>query len=136
MEAFESLAPLIVWRKELRADSGGPGKFRGGLGQVCEVEARTDAPMALSLLSDRRYNPAQGVLGGSPGALAEIVMSDNTIPHQKARTIIEPGMRLTLRFAGGGGYGEPGDRDPELVEADLRDGYITANGAKRDYGAA
>lgn len=136
MEAFESLAPLIVWKKELRADSGGPGKFRGGLGQVCEVEARAETPMALSLLSDRRYNPAQGVLGGAPGALAEIELSDGTIPHQKARTVIEPGTRLTLRFAGGGGYGAPGDRDPELIEADLRDGYITADGAKRDYGAA
>ena len=65
IEAFESISPLIVWRKEYRTDSGGAGKYRGGLGQECEIENRSDTPLQLSLLSDRWYHPAVGVLGGS-----------------------------------------------------------------------
>jgi len=136
IEAFESISPLIVWKKELRADSGGAGKQRGGLGQVCEIEVRAEQPLILSLLSDRRYNPAMGVLGGKPGALAEIVMSDGTVPHQKSRTTIKPGMRLTMRYAGGGGYGPPAARDPATLQEDVLNGYVSAEGAKRDYGAA
>jgi len=134
MEAFESMAPLIVWKKELRTDSGGPGTHRGGLGQVCEVEIRSTEPLQLSLLSDRRHNPAEGVLGGRPGALAEIELDDGRIPHQKSRTVVEPGTRLTLRFAGGGGFGPPDRRDPARVADDLRDGYVSPEGAERDYG--
>jgi N-methylhydantoinase B len=125
IEAFESVAPLVVWRKQFRPDSGGAGRFRGGLGQEAEIEVRAPAPLRLSLLSDRRDHPAQGVLGGAPGAAAEIVMSDGTRPHPKSRTMIGPGMRLTMRYAGGGGYGPPDQRDPALREADLHDGVVT-----------
>ena len=68
---------------------------------------RSPAPLRLSLLSDRREHPAQGVLGGGPGGAAEIVMSDGTRPHPKSRTTIAPGTRLVMRYAGGGGYGDP-----------------------------
>lgn len=125
IEAFESVAPLVVWRKQFRPDSGGPGRFRGGLGQEAEIEVRAPAPLRLSLLSDRRDHPADGVLGGAPGAKAEIAMSDGTRPHPKSRTMIGPGMRLIMRYPGGGGYGAPAERDPALLEADLRDGVVT-----------
>lgn len=125
IEAFESVAPLVVWRKQFRPDSGGPGRFRGGLGQEAEIEVRAPAPLRLSLLSDRRDHPADGVLGGAPGAKAEIAMSDGTRPHPKSRTMIGPGMRLTMRYPGGGGFGAPAERDPALLEADLRDGVVT-----------
>ena len=129
IEAFESVAPLVVWKKQFRPDSGGPGRFRGGLGQEAEIEVRAPGPLRLSLLSDRRDHPAEGVLGGQPGAKAEIAMSDGTRPHPKSRTMIGPGMRLVMRYPGGGGYGPPAERDPAALEADLRDGVVTDRAA-------
>ena len=134
IEAFESVSPLIVWQKEYRTDSGGAGRFRGGLGQTCEIEIRSREPMQLSLLSDRWRHPAAGVLGGKQGAHSEISFSDGTIPHQKSRTMIQPGMRLTMRYAGGGGYGDPKQRDPAILREDLENEYISAESARRDYG--
>ncbi|MGY8935063.1 MAG: hydantoinase B/oxoprolinase family protein [Alphaproteobacteria bacterium] len=136
IEAFESVSPLIVWKKELRQDSGGAGEFRGGLGQECEIEIRSQGPLQLSLLSDRWHHPAQGVLGGKEGATSEIGFSDGTTPHQKSRTKIDPGKRLHMRYAGGGGYGDPAKRDKDQVRQDIADGYISPAAAKRDYGVS
>ncbi len=134
IEAYESVAPLLVWRKQLRPDSGGAGCFRGGLGQEAEIEVRTPAPVRLSLLSDRRDHPAQGLLGGQPGAAAVIGIDDGTRPHPKSRTTVAPGRRVTLLYPGGGGFGDPRRRDPAAIEADIRDGYVSAAAARRDYG--
>jgi N-methylhydantoinase B len=136
IEAFESVAPLIVWKKELRVDSGGAGAFRGGLGQECEIEVRSEDELQLSLLSDRWRHPALGVLGGLPGAPSQIRFSDGTVPHQKSRTSISPGARLHMVYAGGGGYGDPKDRDPARVRDDVKNGYVSAAAAKRDYGVS
>ncbi len=133
IEAFESISPLIVWRKEYRTDSGGAGKYRGGLGQECEIENRSDTPLQLSLLSDRWYHPAVGVLGGKNGAPSEISFSDGSVPHQKSRTQIAPGMRLHMRYAGGGGYGDPAKRETMHIQDDIKNGYVTADAAQRDY---
>lgn len=134
IEAYESVAPLLVWQKQLRPDSGGAGRFRGGLGQDVVIEVRTPAAVRLSLLSDRRDHPAQGLLGGLPGAAAVIEVDDGTRPHPKSRTSVAAGRRVTLRYAGGGGFGDPRLRDPAAIAADLRDGIITAAAAARDYG--
>ena len=135
IEAYESVAPLLVWKKQLRPDSGGAGRFRGGLGQVAEIEVRTPGPVRLSLLSDRRDHPAQGLLGGGPGAPAVISIDDGTQPHPKSRSTVAPGRRVTLLYPGGGGFGDPAQREPAAILADLRDGYITADAARKDYGA-
>jgi N-methylhydantoinase B len=134
IEAFESISPLIVWRKEYRTDSGGAGRYRGGLGQECEIENRSDVPLQLSLLSDRWRHPAMGVLGGGAGATSEINFSDGKIPHQKSRTQIASGMRLHMRYAGGGGYGPSSERTTEQIRDDIKNGYVTADAARRDYG--
>ena len=134
IEAFESLAPLLVWKKEFRTDSGGPGEHRGGLGQEIVVEVVSPQPLRLSLLSDRQKYPADGLLGGQPGALVEIALADGRRPHPKSRGTLEPGDRLILRFAGGGGYGDPRRRDREAVRADVRGGYVSPEAARRDYG--
>ena len=134
IEAYESVAPLIVWKKQLRPDSGGAGRFRGGLGQEVEIEVRAPEMVRLSLLSDRRDHPAQGVLGGAAGGAAVIALADGTRPHPKSRTTVQPGARVQLLYAGGGGYGDPGQRDPAALAADIRDGYVTKEGAARDYG--
>jgi N-methylhydantoinase B len=134
IEAYESVAPLLVWTKRLRTDSGGPGTFRGGLGQEVEIEFRSDAAGRLSLLSDRHDHPALGVLGGLPGAPSVIRFADGARPHPKSRTGVTPGERVTLLYAGGGGYGPPRARDRDAVRRDLRDGYVSADAARRDYG--
>jgi len=134
IEAFESVSPLVVWKKEFRTDSGGAGLRRGGLGQECEIEIRAAEPLQLSLLSDRWRHPAIGVHGGESGAPSRIRFSDGTVPHQKSRTTIAPGLRLEMQYAGGGGYGDPKARDPERVLDDVKNGYISAEAAARDYG--
>ena len=134
IEAFESVSPLVVWKKEFRTDSGGAGLRRGGLGQACEIELRAAAPLQLSLLSERGRHPAIGVHGGESGAPSRIRFSDGTVPHQKSRTTIAPGLRLEMQYAGGGGYGDPKARDPERVLDDVKNGYISAEAAARDYG--
>jgi N-methylhydantoinase B len=130
IESFESISPLIVWCKQLRPDSGGAGEFRGGLGQEIEVEVVSPEPVHLSLLSDRQKHAAQGSLGGSPGALVEILFADGTRPHPKSRTTLKPGDRLIMRYSGGGGYGDPAKRGKAAVADDLREGLISDVGAR------
>jgi N-methylhydantoinase B len=134
IEAYESVAPLVVWKKQLLPDSGGAGRFRGGLGQDVEIEVRAPDAVRLSLLSDRRDHPAQGVLGGGAGAAAVIELADGTRPHPKSRTTVAAGARLHMHYAGGGGYGDPAQRDPAALAEDIRNGYVTPEGAARDYG--
>ena len=63
-----------------------------------------------------------------------ITLDDGTKPHPKSRTSVDPGRRVRLLYAGGGGYGDPKKRKQDAVKADIRDGYISAEAAKRDYG--
>src|ERR1700722_550065 len=134
IEAYESVAPLLVWKKRLRSDSGGPGTFRGGLGQEIEIEVRAEQSVRLSLLSDRHQHPPYGLRGGMHGAPSVITLDDGSKPHPKSRTSVDPGRRVTLLYAGGGGYGDPKLRSREAVKSDLRNGYISPAAAKRDYG--
>ncbi len=134
IEAFESTAPLIVWRKDLRPDSGGAGEFRGGLGQEIEIEVATNDNVRLSLLADREKHPAGGLAGGGDGAKVTLALQDGRHPHPKSRSILQPGDRLTMRLGGGGGFGDPAKRDRAAVLRDVAEGYVTAEGARRDYG--
>jgi len=133
IEAFESISPMIVWKKELSVDSGGAGQFRGGLGQDVEIEAVSPEPIRLSLLSDRQKYAPEGLEGGSPGSRVEVFLADGTRPHPKGRGMLNPGDRLTLRFSGGGGFGDPLKRGAEAIERDLRDGYISLAAARDIY---
>ena len=134
IEAFESIAPLVVWKKEMVVDSGGPGKFRGGLGQEVEVEVRSTEPVRLSLLSDRQKYPPQGLLNAGNGLGVSISLADGGRPHPKSRSILQPRDRLLLRFGGGGGFGPVSQRDPAAIRKDVEDGYVSPEGALRDYG--
>ena len=134
VEALESVSPLLVRRKELAQDSGGAGRFRGGLGQDVEIEVRSNHPVRLSLMSDRHKHPPRGILGGRNGSRTRIEFGDGTRPHQKGRTEMQPGEVLRLHFPGGGGYGAPVERDPAAVEADIAMGYVSAEAARSVYG--
>ncbi|MAP12842.1 MAG: hydantoin utilization protein B [Gammaproteobacteria bacterium] len=134
IEAFESVAPLMVVKKELRTDSGGAGRQRGGLGQECVVKNLSSESLQLSLLSDRHEHPASGMLGGQPGGASAIEMGIGRTPHPKSRTRIAPGEELTLRYAGGGGYGPPSERPRDAVLEDVRNGYVSPAAAESQYG--
>jgi N-methylhydantoinase B len=136
IEVMENLSPLIVWKKELVADSGGPGTWRGGLGQEIVMEVVSKEPLALSLISDRRDHPALGLFKGLPGSPVRIFLNDGQFVHPKSRSSIKPGERLTVRYAGGGGYGPATERSRELVLADVRNGYVTEAAARDIYGLA
>jgi N-methylhydantoinase B len=134
IEAFEAIAPLIVRRKEFLVNSGGIGKFRGGLGQEVEIEVTSSEALRLSLLSDRQKYPPRGLLGGGPGAPVRIVTQGGRKPHPKSRTTIDPGERLILSFAGGAGFGAPAERARSAILRDVKYGYVTVESVRRDYG--
>lgn len=137
-EVIESLAPLVQVRRELRIDSGGAGQFRGGLGQLTEMRALTDAPWSLSAMIDRTRYAGTGLAGGRPGAAGEFARAVNTgddvdLPPKTVLTF-EPGARVRLNLPGGGGYGDPLERDPQRVFDDVVNGYVSIDAAAMDYG--
>jgi N-methylhydantoinase B len=134
VEAYEASCPVLIWRKDLLPDSGGAGRWRGGLGQEVELEVMSDEPVRLSLIADRMKHPAEGLVQGGAGAPALVAKQDGTKPHPKGRSMLQPGDRLVMHYGGGGGYGDPRDRDPAALRRDVEDGYVTPEGARRDYG--
>jgi N-methylhydantoinase B len=135
-EVIESLSPVILRRRELRADSGGAGKWRGGLGQLTEFGRRGEGKWSVSSIADRTVYPAPGLLGGQSGATGEVALADGTKLHAKALIELKPGDVIHVNLPGGGGYGDPFERDPERVRWDVVGGYITFEEAERKYGVA
>jgi N-methylhydantoinase B len=125
VEVIETLSPLLIERKCLREDSGGPGKYRGGLGQTIAFRVRTREPFVCSVLCDRTRRAAAGFLGGGPGATGEVLIDGVQPENPKGEQMVPAGSLVEVRLPGGGGYGPPGERDPELVARDLAEGYVT-----------
>jgi N-methylhydantoinase B len=128
VEAMELDAPIRVRRWELVKGSGGDGQFRGGRGQLKEYEVLEDVAgsMSFSHRGERHFVAADGLAGGKPGALARswITRADGReelIPS-KTVTRLEPGDRVVITTAGGGGYGPPENRDGEALGRDAADG--------------
>ena len=135
VEVTESESPLVFWRKEFLPDSGGPGAFRGGLGQVIEVGSTEEHSFTVSAATfDRMRNPPRGRNGGRSGRNGAARLASGPQFTDKAVHTIPPGDRLIVELPGGGGLGDPRQRSAELVRADLEAGYVTREGAKRDYG--
>ncbi|WP_109466797.1 hydantoinase B/oxoprolinase family protein [Albibacillus kandeliae] len=134
VEATEQVGPVIIWRKELRPDSGGAGKYRGGLGQYMEVGAVEGHEFDFQAMFDRVRHPARGRAGGSDGAPTTIAQDDGTAMKGKGKQFVPEGRRVMLAFPGGAGYGAPAERDPALVKRDLARGYISAEAARDVYG--
>lgn len=133
IEATEHAGPIIIWRKELRPDSGGSGRYRGGLGQFMEVGAVEGHVFDLSAMFDRVKYPPRGRLGGGAGAATEIQLDDGTPLAGKGRQAVGEGRKVMLALPGGGGYGPASERDRSQVLRDLALGYISAEAAKNDY---
>ena len=134
IEITETVAPLIFWRKEYIPDSGGPGEFRGGLGQVMEISHASGEPFAISKMFERVRNPARGRAGGGDGALGRVHVPKVGELRAKGREVVPPGHRIVLETPGGGGLGDPRRRSRERVHEDVVDGYVTAAAAKEGYG--
>ncbi|WP_305969045.1 MULTISPECIES: hydantoinase B/oxoprolinase family protein [unclassified Mameliella] len=134
VEATEHVGPITIWRKDLRAGSGGAGALRGGLGQIIEIEPREGYDFYFNAMFDRVENPARGRDGGSSGAPGRVELADGTPLRSKGRQQVKNGKRLKLSLPGGGGYGAPANRDRASVEDDLKTGLITPEQAKADYG--
>ncbi|MFY0646974.1 hydantoinase B/oxoprolinase family protein [Sulfitobacter geojensis] len=134
VEATEHAGPVIIWRKELRPDSGGSGKQRGGLGQYMVVGAREGHEFDIQAMFDRVDHPAQGRRGGGAGAPTTIAQDDGGKMYGKGKQLVTHGRKVMMAFPGGGGYGDPAERPKENVMRDLARGYISAQTAAQDYG--
>ena len=134
IEATEHAGPVIIWRKELRPDSGGAGKTRGGLGQYMEVGAQEGHEFDIQAMFDRGQHPARGRRGGHNGAPTTIGQDDGTAMRVKGKQFVAHGRRVMMAFPGGAGYGAPGERPTDQIKRDLALGYISAQTAAETYG--
>ncbi len=133
VEATEQVGPVIIWRKELRPDSGGAGEYRGGLGQYMDVGPREGHELDISAMFDRVDHPANGRRGGQQGGATTIVRSDGEPMRGKGKQFIPHGEKALMGFPGGAGYGNPLKRDRQLVQRDLALGYISAEYAAKHH---
>jgi N-methylhydantoinase B len=133
-EVIENLTAMMLERREIKPDSGGPGRFRGGCGQYTTFRTTSGLPWSMAGMRDRTQFRAKGYLGGKEGAIGEFFLSNGERPNPKAYLTIEPDVSATLEPPGGGGFFDPFTRDPEAVLQDVIMGYVTLDGAARDYG--
>jgi N-methylhydantoinase B len=133
VEASEHVGPITIWRKELRPYSAGAGKFRGGLGQIMEISPNEGYHFRFNAMFDRCSHPAAGRNGGLPGAEGNVSLADGTQLRPKGTQEVPAGARLVLEMPGGGGHGDPKERDPQLIARDVAHGYITVDEARDVY---
>ncbi len=136
VEATENVAPVIVWKKELRPDSGGAGRTRGGFGQIMEIGAKNEAEFAVNAVFDRVANAPKGREGGKDGAPGWVGLAGdgNRTLRSKGFQVIPKGEHLLLLLPGGGGMGDPRERDQDLVRQDVANGLVSPEAAARDFG--
>ncbi len=125
IEATEQTGPVVIWRKELRPDSGGDGEFRGGLGQEIEIEPLPGHEFDFSAMFDRVGHAARGRNGGQAGAPGVVALDDGTVLKPKGWQHVPSGRRLKLSLPGGGGYGDPVRRDAAARANDISKGYVS-----------
>ncbi|MCJ7704476.1 MAG: hydantoinase B/oxoprolinase family protein [Desulfobacterales bacterium] len=138
VEIIESDTPLIIERRELLIDSGGPGRMKGGLGQrevfrIPDDQYAPQSPVNLGIQAGRHIHAPEGLFGGNPGARAQFLV--NGVPGNPfGLTQLKTGDVVTIDAAGGGGCGNPLEREPERVERDVLEGYVSLEKAREDYG--
>lgn len=132
VEVLETAMPLRVERKALRPDSGGAGKYRGGLGQIFEVVSTSHAPLTIRAEHGKLKTAPRGFRGGKDGAAGGVTLNGKPIPD-KLPVILNRDDRLRLEIPGSGGMYAPGERDRKAVLRDIETGLISADAAARDY---
>ncbi|UGS34521.1 hydantoinase B/oxoprolinase family protein [Capillimicrobium parvum] len=137
VEVTEAKFPLLVERYELIEDSGGPGRFRGGLGIRTDYRVRSEGAMVSCVMSRWRFAPP-GLFGGGDGMCSSLVLYADGDRAENSPMLggrgVERDCLISHRVGGGGGFGDPRERDPERVRSDVREGYVSAAAAERDYG--
>ena len=138
VEIFESDTPLIVEERSLICDSGGPGKMRGGLGRKMTIRVPDDdyapqGPISIAVQAGRYKYPPRGLFGAGPGSRARFLVNEQP-GDPSGLTLCLPGDVILFDSAGGGGYGDPLQRDPQAVAADVVNGYVSIEKAREDYG--
>jgi N-methylhydantoinase B len=138
VEIFESDTPLIVEERSLVGDSGGPGKMRGGLGRKMIIRVPDDdtapqGPTSIALQAGRFKYAPRGLFGAGPGVMAKFLINEKD-GDPSGLTLCQKGDVIQFLSAGGGGYGDAYERDPEAVEQDVRNGYVSLEKAREDYG--
>ncbi len=140
IEAVEQLYPVRVEATMLREDSGGPGRWRGGLGLSRAVRVLVPHTR-LSVLAERAVLPPFGVCGGGAGATNRFwirrdgrAVHPSPLPGKVSAFPVETGDVVMMESSGGGGFGDPLERDPAAVAADLAEGYVTVGAAEAIYG--
>lgn len=133
VEINEAAAPIVIWKKEYRTDSGGAGALRGGLGQTLVFGHATGAAFAVSKMFDRIDHPARGRDGGGAGGKGAAHLDDGTVMRGMGREMIPAQRRLVVETPGGGGIGDPGFRDEGKLAEDMRAGFVSAAAAKTVY---
>ena len=138
VESVEIRHPLMIECYELYKDSGGPGKYRGGLGhnrtyKILGHEA------GITITYERSKCPPWGIFGGKPGKINQVVVlqeegGPETVLNKATNYRLKPGARLVCLTGGGGGYGDPIERDPEIVRLDVIKDYVSLQSAREDYG--
>ena len=135
IEIHETEFPVRITRFDMRTDSGGPGKFRGGLSCIRDYLILEEAMMPASGKGDRRSKvPPWGVFGGRSARVGTLSINGVEIPEEVREARLNPGDLVRVEMNAGGGYGDPLERDPELVLGDVLDGYVSLQSARDDYG--
>ena len=140
IELVEAQSSARILEYDIRQDSGGPGKWRGGVGQTLTVEVLCDGGILLARGMDRMRFPSWGVAGGRCGAPMRAILnrgrSDERLLGKIHELHVRCGDTLTLLMPGGAGFGDPFERDTDAVLSDVRRGFASVAAAERDYGVA
>ncbi len=146
IEVYEVRFPWLVEEYKLLTDTAGPGRFRGGLSLRKTLVCR-DTEITVSFMSDRQKTVPWGLMGGGPGATGSLLIKragtdewldfcqgfGKVSPSKFSNAVIRPGDRVRLTTPGGGGYGDARNRDNVALEEDLREGWVSTEGARRGY---
>jgi N-methylhydantoinase B len=133
VEVWETLTSTTIERKRLLPDSGGAGAARGGLGQEVVIRNDSGHPLTVLCMANRTEFAPAGLAGGKSGRLREHRVNGEVV-DPKGRFVLDPGDRITMFEAGGGGFGDPSERNLKSVLRDVRNGFVTEQSARTDYG--
>lgn len=136
VEVHETVNPVIMRRFELMPDTGGAGRWRGGCGVRKDVELRAESAV-VTLLGERHSHKGYALFGGGPGSIAETILDPDGAATRLGSKDVRPlrqGDVVSFRLNGGGGYGDPRERDPKAIAEDVADGYVSAEAARVIYG--
>ncbi len=134
VEVIETEAPIVIWRKDMRPDSGGIGRQRGGTGQILEISSRDGSAMQVLAMFERVTHPARGRDQGQEGARGVVRLASGGTMRSKGLQEIPANDRLVLETAGGGGLGDAVERSHASIAVDVETGLVTRAAAERDYG--